>query len=116
MIGFRLSPFLLFFWPLLLAACAALVATFFAWLRAAFLRSVPFIVASRSPEGLLRERGGFRVAPRRKVLLVEESDVVGEGADANCLLHRGQSKLNNSGCIPRLKMRTLSPTNERAVV
>ena len=46
---------------------------------AAFLRSVPFIVASRSSEGVSTERGGFRVAPRRKVLLVEESDVVGEG-------------------------------------
>lgn len=43
--GLRLSPFLLFFWPLPLAARAAVVATFLAWLIAAFLRSEPFIMA-----------------------------------------------------------------------
>ena len=43
--GLRLSPFLLFFWPLPLAARAAVVATFFACEMAAFLSSVPFIMA-----------------------------------------------------------------------
>lgn len=45
MMGLRLSPFRRFFCPLLFAARAAVVATFLAWLMAAFLRSVPFIMA-----------------------------------------------------------------------
>ena len=49
MMGFKLSPFLRFFWPLLLlelAAMAAVLATFCAWFLTAFLMSEPFIMAS----------------------------------------------------------------------
>ena len=45
MIGLRLSPLRLFFWPLPLAANAAVVATFLAWFVTAFLISAPFIIA-----------------------------------------------------------------------
>ena len=45
MMGLRLSPFLLFFWPLLLAAIAAVVAIFLAELVIDCLMSAPFIIA-----------------------------------------------------------------------
>lgn len=53
MIGLRLSPFLRFFCPLLLlllAAMAAVVATFCAWFLTAFLISEPFIMARVAAE------------------------------------------------------------------
>lgn len=51
MIGLRLSPFLRFFWPLLLlAAMAAVVATFCACDLTAFLISEPFIMARRAAD------------------------------------------------------------------
>lgn len=50
-IGLRLSPFLRFFWPLLLfAAMAAVVATFCACDLTAFLMSEPFIMARVAAE------------------------------------------------------------------
>ena len=48
MMGFRSPPFLLFFCPLAVVALFTTVATFFAWLVAAFLRSPPFMVALSS--------------------------------------------------------------------
>ena len=62
--GLRLSPFLLFFWPLPLAARAAVVATFLACDMAAFLRSVPFIMAKAAAlaannVGVVGETGPF---------------------------------------------------------
>lgn len=54
MIGLRLSPFLRFFWPLLLfalfAAMAAVVATFCACDLTAFFISEPFIMARVAAE------------------------------------------------------------------
>lgn len=50
-IGFRLSPFRLFFCPFVefeFAANAAVVATFLAWLVTAFLISLPFIIANEA--------------------------------------------------------------------
>jgi hypothetical protein len=80
-IGFRFSPFLLFFCPLLpLAVFAAAVATFLAWWIACFLISLPFIMVL---EAFLTRQEVDR-APEERVTYGSKKWITGRDADYMC--------------------------------
>jgi hypothetical protein len=90
-IGFRFSPFLLFFCPLLpLAVFAAAVATFLAWWIACFLMSLPFIMML----GVFLTRQEADRAPEECVTYGLKIWITGRDAECVC---------NDLETLPRLR-------------